>query len=123
MTLFEADANNQPNYETGQTIVFSRSGESAAQPSVQNPQKPPKPAVPPAMAGGEVNLATALPIAFGLPRVVAMNAYLSRSLVVEAVYQATALSGVGMMGQVTNTYQASGVKWAQLDNTGWGVRR
>jgi hypothetical protein len=53
--------------------------------------------------GGQVNLATALPIAFGLPRVVAMNAYLSRSLVVEAVYQATALSGAGMMGQITNT--------------------
>jgi hypothetical protein len=44
-----------------------------------------------------------LAIAFGLPRVVAVNAYLSRYLVVEAVYQATALSGSGMYGQVTNT--------------------
>ena len=103
LTLFEAGANNQPNYETGQTIVFARSGESAAPPSGQSPQKPPKPAASPAMGGGDVNLATALPIAFGLPRVVAINAYLSRSLVVEAVYQATALSGAGMMGQITNT--------------------
>jgi len=46
---------------------------------------------------------TGLAVAFGLPRIVAMNAYLSRSLVVEAVYQATALSGAGMMGQVANT--------------------
>lgn len=45
----------------------------------------------------------AFPIAFGLPRVVAINAYLSRSLVVEAVYQATALSGGGMVGRIVNT--------------------
>jgi hypothetical protein len=44
-----------------------------------------------------------LAIAFGLPRVVAVNAYLSRSLIVEAVYQATALAGSGFYGQVTNT--------------------
>ena len=44
-----------------------------------------------------------LAIAFGLPRVIAVNAYLSRSLVVEAVYQATALSGSGYYGQITNT--------------------
>ena len=44
-----------------------------------------------------------LAIAFGLPRVVAVNAYLSRALIVEAVYQATLLSGSGMYGQITNT--------------------
>ena len=44
-----------------------------------------------------------LPIAFGLPRLAAANAYLSRAMVVESVYQATALSGAGMMGQVRNT--------------------
>jgi hypothetical protein len=44
-----------------------------------------------------------LAIAFGLPRILAVNAYLSRYMVVEAVYQATALSGAGMYGQVTNT--------------------
>jgi hypothetical protein len=44
-----------------------------------------------------------LAIAFGLPRIVAVNAYLSRYMVVEAVYQATALSGAGMYGQITNT--------------------
>ena len=46
---------------------------------------------------------TAFAVAFGLPRIVAMNAYLSRSLVVEAVYQATALSGGGMVGRIVNT--------------------
>ena len=44
-----------------------------------------------------------LAIAFGLPRVVAVNAYLSRYLVVEAVYQATALSGAAYLGRITNT--------------------
>jgi hypothetical protein len=44
-----------------------------------------------------------LAIAFGLPRVVAVNAYLSRYLVVEAVYQATALSGSAYYGRITNT--------------------
>jgi hypothetical protein len=44
-----------------------------------------------------------LAIGFGLPRVIAVNAYLSKSLVVEAVYQATALSGSGLYGQITNT--------------------
>ena len=43
-----------------------------------------------------------LAIAFGVPRVLAVNAFLSRSLVVEAVFQATALSGAGMYGQVTS---------------------
>jgi hypothetical protein len=46
---------------------------------------------------------TAFAVAFGLPRIVSMNAYLSRSLVVEAVYQATALSGGGMVGRIVNT--------------------
>ena len=44
-----------------------------------------------------------LAIAFGLPRVVALNVSMSRGLVVEAVYQATALSGGGMVGRVVNT--------------------
>jgi hypothetical protein len=44
-----------------------------------------------------------LAIGFGLPRIVAVNAYLSSTLVVEAVYQATALSGSGYSGQITNT--------------------
>jgi hypothetical protein len=102
LTLFEAGANNEPNYGTGQTIVFSRSGGPEVQPSNEVELIQPKPSNPSAaVTGGDV--ATALPVAFGLPRVLAMNAYLSRALVVEAVYQATALSGAGMMGQVTNT--------------------
>jgi len=44
-----------------------------------------------------------LPIAFGLPRVVALNVYMSRGLVVEAVYQATALSGGSYYGRIVNT--------------------
>lgn len=44
-----------------------------------------------------------LPIAFGLPRVVALNANLSRTLVVESVFQATRLSGGGMVGRIVNT--------------------
>ena len=44
-----------------------------------------------------------LPIAFGLPRVVAVNVSMSRGLVVEAVYQATALSGGASVGRIVNT--------------------
>lgn len=44
-----------------------------------------------------------LPVAFGLPRVVAVNVYMSRGLVVEAVYQATALSGGASFGRIVNT--------------------
>lgn len=44
-----------------------------------------------------------LPIAFGLPRVVAVNIYMSRGMVVEAVYQATALSGGAAYGRIVNT--------------------
>ncbi len=43
-----------------------------------------------------------LAIAFGLPRVTSMNAYVSRLLVVEAVFQATILSG-SAFGQIVNT--------------------
>lgn len=42
-------------------------------------------------------------IAFGMPRIAAANLYLSRAMVVEAVYQATVLSGAATMGQVANT--------------------
>ena len=42
-------------------------------------------------------------IAFGLPRIVVANMYLSRAMVVEAVYQATALSGAGMTGGIAST--------------------
>ncbi|UCF68526.1 MAG: hypothetical protein JSV80_04315 [Acidobacteriota bacterium] len=51
---------------------------------------------------GEDTMPSGLPIAFGLPRVVAMNTYMSRAMLVEAVYQATALSGGGYFGQVVN---------------------
>lgn len=42
-------------------------------------------------------------IAFGMPRIAATNLYLSRAMVIEAVYQATILSGAAMMGQIRNT--------------------
>lgn len=44
-----------------------------------------------------------LPIAFGAPRLIAMSAHASRAMVVEAVYQASALSGASQLGGVTNT--------------------
>jgi hypothetical protein len=102
VTLFEPDVNNQPNYATGQTIVFARAADQAAAPAVAAPDRPPAPAAPVA-AGEAASLPTALAIAFGLPRVVAVNVYLSRSLVVEAVYQATALSGGAQVGRIVNT--------------------
>lgn len=46
---------------------------------------------------------TGFPIAFGLPRVVASNVYMSRGMVVEAVYQASALSGGALAGRIVNT--------------------
>ena len=49
------------------------------------------------------DLADGLRIAFGLPWIAAANAYLSRAMVVEAVYQATALSGGALMGRTVNT--------------------
>ena len=54
-------------------------------------------------AGEQTNEATAISVAFGLPRILALNTYMSRSFVVEAVYQATALSGGAYMGRVVNT--------------------
>ncbi len=102
VTLFEPDQNNQPDYATGQTIVFARAADQAAAPAVPAPDMPAAP-VAPAAEGEVVSLQTALAIAFGLPRIVAVNAYLSRSLVVEAVYQATALSGGAQVGQIVNT--------------------
>lgn len=53
--------------------------------------------------GAPVDLTTGLRIAFGLPRIAAANAILSRAMVVEAVYQASILSGASSMGQVRNT--------------------
>jgi YD repeat-containing protein len=50
-----------------------------------------------------LDVADGLRLAFGLPRIVAANVYMSRSMVVEAVYQATALSGGALMGRVVNT--------------------
>ena len=44
-----------------------------------------------------------LEIAFGAPRLVASSAYLSRAMVVEAVYRATALSGAIYAGRIVNT--------------------
>lgn len=44
-----------------------------------------------------------LPIAFGLPRIVSFNVNISRGLVVEAVYQATALSGGASYGRIVKT--------------------
>lgn len=54
-------------------------------------------------AAQSADLTDGLLIAFGLPRIAATNAYFSRAMVVEAVYQATALSGAAMMGRVANT--------------------
>ena len=42
-------------------------------------------------------------LGFGLPRTIAVSAYLSRAMVVEAVYQATILSGGAVSGQITTT--------------------
>ncbi|MCB9869086.1 MAG: hypothetical protein H6837_04460 [Planctomycetes bacterium] len=44
-----------------------------------------------------------LAIAFGVPRLVAVHAMFSRALVVEAVYQASQLSGGAVLGRVVNT--------------------
>lgn len=52
---------------------------------------------------GQLDVANALRLAFGFPRTVAASAYLSRTMVVEAVYQATALSGGGLVGRIVNT--------------------
>jgi hypothetical protein len=76
-----------------------RSGDSERQ---AEPGEADRSEVEPSRAPDE-NLETALPIAFGLPRVIAVNSYLSRGLVVEAVYQATALTGSAQWGQITNT--------------------
>lgn len=46
---------------------------------------------------------TGLRVAFGLPRLAGATAYFSREMVVNAVYQATMLSGAGMTGQIRNT--------------------
>lgn len=55
-------------------------------------------------AGGSTDPAiTALRIAFGLPRLVATTAYFSRAMVVNGLYQATILSGAGLMGQIRST--------------------
>ncbi|MGD2154966.1 MAG: hypothetical protein PVG79_17000, partial [Gemmatimonadales bacterium] len=99
MTLFEPDAYNQPNYDTGQTIVFNRAGGAQPAPAPQPTPAPPAAAAP----TGGADIQTGLPIAFGLPRIVAVNTYLSRSMVVEAVYQATYLSGGAQMGRIVNT--------------------
>jgi len=56
-----------------------------------------------AAPSGAVDVATALRIAFGLPRIAAANAILSRAMVVEAVYQASILSGALTMGQARTT--------------------
>jgi hypothetical protein len=56
---------------------------------------------PPANALG-AKAGTGLPIAFGLPRVVGLGAVASRSMVVEAVYGASQLSGAAALGQVVS---------------------
>jgi hypothetical protein len=43
LTPFEAGANNEPNYDTGQTIVFSRAIAAERKPSSEPVEKPPKP--------------------------------------------------------------------------------
>jgi hypothetical protein len=103
LMLFEPDSNNQPNYATGQTIVFGRAAAQAAAPLVAAPQPATPPAANPSTGRGGSAVQTGLAIAFGLPRVVAVNVYLSRALVVEAVYQATALSGGAQLGRIVNT--------------------
>jgi len=54
-------------------------------------------------ATGDDPVTTGLRIAFGLPRLASTTAYFSRSMVVNAVYQATVLSGAGLTGQIRNT--------------------
>jgi hypothetical protein len=51
----------------------------------------------------QLDVANGLRLAFGLPRIAAANVYMSRSMVVEAVYQATALSGGALYGRIVNT--------------------
>ncbi len=99
VTLFKPGANNQPNYETGETVVFRRTGGAEPPPVTEPPPAPAARAAP--TSGGSVE--SGLRIAFGLPRIIAANVYLSRGLVVEAVYQATALSGGAQTGRVVNT--------------------
>lgn len=59
-------------------------------------------AAPPGLAAQD-GFEDGIRIAFGLPRIVAANAYLSRAMVVESVYQATALSGGALVGRIVNT--------------------
>ena len=97
LTVFEADANNQPNYDEFETIVFK-----LAKGASRSPGK----------VGGSVE--TGLPIAFGLPRILAVQMYFSRYLAVEAVYQATIHSGGAQMGRIVNTgtlSQGLGGQW------------
>jgi hypothetical protein len=54
-------------------------------------------------SAGAVATPAGLAVAFGAPRLIAISAYQSRALVVEAVYQATALSGAALVGRVANT--------------------
>ncbi|MBI1374583.1 MAG: hypothetical protein GC159_17840 [Phycisphaera sp.] len=60
-------------------------------------------AAPGASTTGVPDSARHLPIAYGLPRVVSLNAYMSRAMVVQAVYGATQMSGSAAFGQITNT--------------------
>jgi hypothetical protein len=66
VTLFEPDANNQPDYSRGQSLVFTRtaggappppSGNPLAQPTppaAENPLARPQPTAPPALGGGSL---------------------------------------------------------------------
>lgn len=49
------------------------------------------------------SLQRALCVAFGLPRVVAADVVVSRGMLVEAVYFATATTGAAQLGQITST--------------------
>jgi hypothetical protein len=69
----------------------------AAQPRVAGQQA----VAPP--AGVDASARDALSVGFALPRVIAVQVMMSRAMVVEAVYQATALSGGMLTGQVART--------------------
>lgn len=84
LTLYQPDANNQPDYQSGQTISFTRTEAGSAAGAAGGVA---------AGAGERVALDEAFKIAFGLPRVVAVNVHLSRTMVVEAVYAASAHMG------------------------------
>lgn len=92
--------NSAPNSAPGKD--GSKAGTAAAGQPSNNADDP---ADGPAAGGGNAGGAKAgagLPVAFALPRVVSLGAVASRSMVVEAVYGASQLSGAAAQGQVVS---------------------